>query len=526
MGVQRGGRARLSLSARHVGELVAEIAPLVRGARVLELRAAPPRDLALVLEVEGAERPRRLVLSANPDAARLHLARERFPAHTGSVGPFFQRAAAELEGATLRTLEQVRADRIALLEFRPTPSGQRRALLVELFGRRANLVLLGPDDRVLELAVPAGTGADARLAVGRPWQPPGGRAGAPSEPGPSLAESLPEPPEPPGPRADREPALAPLSWRVEAALGEQAEHARNDALRRDLVARTTRRLGRARALVVGLERRRDASEGAERVQQDGELVKGSLDRVPRGADSVELADWFTPDAPPRRIELDPALPPRANAERLFERARKLLRARANLGEELGRARARVAALEDLLERLREGSDAPDALQALALERGLLDERQEPDARKRPAPRPRLPYRSFRGALGSEIRVGRNARDNDALTFRHARGNDLWLHTADAPGSHVVLCGLREREPDEEELLDAAHLAVHFSPLRGRDRAAVHVARRKFVHKPRGAKPGLVTLSGGRVLNLRLQPERLERLLRTDRAGGDPPPPAG
>ena len=72
------------------------------------------------------------------------------------------------------------------------------------------------------------------------------------------------------------------------------------------------------------------------------------------------------------------------------------------------------------------------------------------------------------------------------------------------------------------MLDAAHLAVHFSPLRGAPRADVHVARRKEVHKPQGAKPGLVTLSGGKLLGVRLEPERLARLL----GSGRPSPTGG
>jgi len=76
------------------------------------------------------------------------------------------------------------------------------------------------------------------------------------------------------------------------------------------------------------------------------------------------------------------------------------------------------------------------------------------------------------------------------------------------------------DPDSEELIDAAHLAVHYSPLRDAGRVRVHVARRKEVHKPRGAKAGLVQLSGGRILDVRMQPERLRRLL------GSREPPAG
>src|SRR5690606_36553408 len=98
--------------------------------------------------------------------------------------------------------------------------------------------------------------------------------------------------------------------------------------------------------------------------------------------------------------------------------------------------------------------------------------------------------------------------------------DLWFHTADHPGSHVVLVVEKNAEPDPEEVLDAAHLAVHFSPARNARRASVHVALRKLVHKPKGAKPGLVTLSGGRTIELRMQPERLERLLARGRASGD------
>jgi predicted ribosome quality control (RQC) complex YloA/Tae2 family protein len=205
----------------------------------------------------------------------------------------------------------------------------------------------------------------------------------------------------------------------------------------------------------------------------------------------------------------------------FERARRLEEAARELPAEIARARVRVAGLEKLEARAKDASSDPGEIEEEARAAGLLDERQEGDPRKKKPPPPRLPYRSFRASSGAEIRVGRNARDNDDLTFRHARGNDLWLHTADVPGSHVVLRLEKGVEPAQEDLLDAAHLAVHFSPQRGARRAGVHVARRKEVHKPRGAPPGLVSLSGGRHLDLRLEPERLQRLLGPDRPPGPP-----
>jgi len=512
----------LSLAARHVAELAGELQPLFEGAHLIEVEPLPPRDLDLLLERDGARR--RLRLSADPEAPRLHLVHARVERHRGPPGPFYRRAREELAGARLRRIEPVRGDRIARVEFAGTPSGRARSLVLELFGRRANLLLLDAEDRLLEALVPPSGGAAlARLAPGTVWQPPPSRGEA--QEAPPLAQALPEPPE--RPAAD----LAPLSWRVEAALGSLAERVARERAARRLAERLERRLSRARALERGLEERLRASEGAERVREDGELLTANLARLRRGLERVELDDFFGADGGGggggggvgrRTIELDPRKSPKENVESLFERYRKLVRSRASVEDELARARARRVALESFHARALAGEDA-HVLEEAAIEAGLLEPEQEPVPARRAPPEPRRPYRSFRGLRGSEIRVGRTAADNDALTLRHARGNDLWLHTADAPGSHVVLRLERGAEPDPEELLDAAHLAAHFSPLRGRPKIQVHVARRKEVHKPRGAKPGLVQLSGGRVLALRVQPERLERLLASARR---PPPGSG
>ena len=134
---------------------------------------------------------RRLRVSGHVDASRLHLQLGRQRKPTGPQGPFYRKLASELEGARLKDLRQVRADRIVELDFAETPSGERRALLCELTGRHANLVLLGPQDRVLDLLVSAPKGREARLVVGQPWAPPPGSGGRPSEL-PSVTEALPE----------------------------------------------------------------------------------------------------------------------------------------------------------------------------------------------------------------------------------------------------------------------------------------------------------------------------------------------
>jgi predicted ribosome quality control (RQC) complex YloA/Tae2 family protein len=111
-------------------------------------------------------------------------------------------------------------------------------------------------------------------------------------------------------------------------------------------------------------------------------------------------------------------------------------------------------------------------------------------------------------------VGRSARDNDALTFKVARGNDVWLHARGLQGAHVLLPGAGEA-PDSRALGDAALLAAHFSSARGEERAEVAWTRRKHVRKPRGAAPGAVTISQEKTLRLRKDEARLAALLRSE-----------
>ncbi len=497
---------------------MAEIAPRVAGLRVRDVHPLPPTDLVLVCEDPARgdpARPVRLRLSADRGLPRLHLQHGRLPGRGGPAGPFFQAVQAALEGAVLTELVQVAGDRAVRVRFR-TPGGGA-GLALELFGRNANLCLLDGEDRVEELlAPPAGrpsSGEAPRLETGAPWRPPGGGA-PPTAAGESLRGALGDP----GPAPRHAELDAPLSWIVEAVLGSEAEQRRVDALRKRLLERLARRESRTRRNLRGIEEREREAAALERLRESGELLKAHQHDLKRGASQVELADWFAGEDATRVIELDPGLSPKKNVEKLFARYRKLKRKTANLPAERAFLEERLEQLAAFRARAEDPATDPETLAEKAARQDLLETEQAvPKRRKKPEPR--RPYRTFEGCRGGEIRVGRTASDNDELTLRHSRGNDLWLHTADAPGSHVILRVQGREEPDAEEILDAAHLAAHFSPLRSAARVNIHVARRKEVHKPKGAKAGLVHLSGGKVLRVRVQPERLARLLGKPGAGG-------
>jgi predicted ribosome quality control (RQC) complex YloA/Tae2 family protein len=110
-------------------------------------------------------------------------------------------------------------------------------------------------------------------------------------------------------------------------------------------------------------------------------------------------------------------------------------------------------------------------------------------------------RQYLSSDGYEVLVGRTARDNDQLTFRVARPNDLWLHAGDYPGSHVIVRNSSRTEIPPRTILEAAQLAAKFSQASKDSKVAIHYTRRKFLSKPKGAAPGLVRMSSFKTITV-------------------------
>jgi predicted ribosome quality control (RQC) complex YloA/Tae2 family protein len=270
---------------------------------------------------------------------------------------------------------------------------------------------------------------------------------------------------------------------------------------------------RARRALEKLAEEAARIPAAEEDRRIADLLKQGLGSIRRGQARAVLTEWTEEGPRQREVALDPALSPRENMERAYRRYRRIAESGARVEERAAAVRQRLAELE--------------ALRA-AVDRAAIGElpRLEREARRlaaapRPAPAPRraeperLPYRSFRSLSGIPILVGRGAEDNDALTVRIARGNDLWLHARGREGAHVVARLPRGAGLDQDTLLDAAHLAAWFSQARGEPAVEVAWTRAKHVRKPRGSPPGAVAYSQDRTLLLRIEPGRLERLLAAE-----------
>ena len=136
--------------------------------------------------------------------------------------------------------------------------------------------------------------------------------------------------------------------------------------------------------------------------------------------------------------------------------------------------------------------------------------QKRGARKQKASTSLPGMRRYRSSDGYEVIVGRTARDNDSLTFRVARPNDLWLHAADYPGSHVIVRNASRNEIPHRTIIEAAQLAAKFSQASNDSKVTIHYTRRKFLSKPKGSAPGLVRMSTYKTITV--EPgENIERI---------------
>lgn len=227
---------------------------------------------------------------------------------------------------------------------------------------------------------------------------------------------------------------------------------------------------------------------ADQYEKWGHLLMAKPHDVPTGADEVEMDDLFE-DGETTTIPLDPALSAVENARRYYERARRTRRSR----EEAENRLAATAQIADdasrLLRELREDVHDVRAVQQFRKTHSDDLARFMPDEE---APGDRIPFRRFSLPGGYEVWVGRNARQNDDLTFHHAQKYDLWMHARGVPGSHAVLRKPnRDAEPGRHIVQAAASIAAHFSKARGSGLVPVAMTERKYVTKPKGAPPGAV-----------------------------------
>ncbi len=264
------------------------------------------------------------------------------------------------------------------------------------------------------------------------------------------------------------------------------EHAKMPLLRN--IREASKRLShREKKLIKGQQEYEDAAG----LQKTGQMLTSSGMKMDQHYESVMVTDYFSETPQQLNVPLDSTLSLRENIDKMFKRHAKADRGKQVVARQLAENRRQQSRLEEQARRVHAIRDWDTWLAIAATLDKQSGPRTEADAIvKEPV------LRRFRSTQleGREIYVGRNARENDEVTFEIATPDDFWLHVGEYTGSHVVVRNPnRDKELEQSVLIKAAQIAAFFSQARNTSKVEVHYTRRKNVVKPKRAKAGTVRL---------------------------------
>lgn len=522
-----------------------------------------PFEQELVLQIRSNRQSHRLLLSAHPVFGRIQLTQTTFE-NPAQPSTFIMVLRKYLQGALIESIEQVENDRI--VEMTVSNKNEigdhiQATLIIEIMGKHSNILLVDKSShKILEVIKHVGFSQNSyrTLLPGSTYiAPPSTESLNPftikdeklfeilqtqettaknlqslfqglgrdtanelenilvsdklstfrnffnQETQPRLTETSFSP----VPFANQvgEPFTS-LSDLLDTYYKDKAERDRVKQQASELIRRVENELQKNRHKLKKQEKELLATDNAEEFRQKGELLTTFLHQVPNDQDQVILDNYYTNQ--PITIALDKALTPNQNAQRYFKRYQKLKEAVKYLTDLIEETKATILYLESVETVLNQaGLEEIAEIREELIQTGFIRRRQREKIQKRKKPEQ---YLASDGK--TIIYVGRNNLQNEELTFKMARKEELWFHAKDIPGSHVVISG--NLDPSDEVKTDAAELAAYFSQGRLSNLVQVDMIEVKKLNKPTGGKPGFVTYTGQKTLRVTPDPEKITSMKKS------------
>lgn len=522
-----------------------------------------PFEQELVLQIRSNRQSHRLLLSAHPVFGRIQLTQTTFE-NPAQPSTFIMVLRKYLQGALIESIEQVENDRI--VEITVSNKNEigdhiQATLIIEIMGKHSNILLVDKSShKILEVIKHVGFSQNSyrTLLPGSTYiAPPSTESLNPftikdeklfeilqtqettaknlqtlfqglgrdtanelenilisdklstfrnffnQETKPCLTETSFSP----VPFANQmgEPFTS-LSNLLDTYYKDKAERDRVKQQASELIRRVENELQKNRHKLKKQEKELLATDNAEEFRQKGELLTTFLHQVPNDQDQVILDNYYT--NLPITIALDKALTPNQNAQRYFKRYQKLKEAVKYLTDLIEETKATILYLESVETVLNQaGLEEIAEIREELIQTGFIRRRQREKIQKRKKPEQ---YLASDGK--TIIYVGRNNLQNEELTFKMARKEELWFHAKDIPGSHVIISG--NLDPSDEVKTDAAELAAYFSQGRLSNLVQVDMIEVKKLNKPTGGKPGFVTYTGQKTLRVTPDPEKIASMKKS------------
>ena len=522
-----------------------------------------PFEQELVLQIRSNRQSHRLLLSAHPVFGRIQLTQTTFE-NPAQPSTFIMVLRKYLQGALIESIEQVENDRI--VEMTVSNKNEigdhiQATLIIEIMGKHSNILLVDKSShKILEVIKHVGFSQNSyrTLLPGSTYiAPPSteslnpftikdeklfeilqtqetraknlqnlfqglGRDTANELESILVSDKLPtfrnffnqetkpcltETSFSPVPFANHVgETFASLSDLLDTYYKDKAERDRVKQQASELIRRVENELQKNRHKLKKQEKELLATENAEEFRQKGELLTTFLHQVPNDQDQVILDNYYTNQ--PITIALDKALSPNQNAQRYFKRYQKLKESVKYLTDLIQETKATILYLESVETVLNQaGLEEIAEIREELIQTGFIRRRQREKIQKRKKPEQ---YLASDGK--TTIYVGRNNLQNEELTFKMARKEELWFHAKDIPGSHVVISG--NLDPSDEVKTDAAELAAYFSQGRLSNLVQVDMIEVKKLNKPTGGKPGFVTYTGQKTLRVTPDPEKIASMKKS------------
>ncbi len=462
----------------HLLHIVEELSLILEGARLERVFQGADRNIYFLLRKGGKNFI--LLLSPQRFLPRMHLV-SRKPHSVSDPHPLVLNLRSRLVGARLTHVGLLNYDRI--VEMLLERDSDRLRLILELTGSSSNLFFTDDKLNVIALYYPVipSERRSRLLLSGSQYVPPQKKM------------------------HDNFPKSAP-DIHVSGSPNESAEHyyaniierQKYETMRLELrafIKKATKKAERKRAaLIVDL----DAMGQAEEYRRKGDLILSHLQKLKKGMEDAVLAGY---DGIAVHVPMDPQRSPKKNAELYFKKYKKAKTGLPLIMERLGKTEEELSCLRSALIKVEDAVDinSLNLLRSVLVNRSPIEKgsgaRQQGNS---------VALSGIREIIfqGWEILIGRSAEGNDRLTSRLARDNDLWLHAEGMPGSHVLIRNPRKTEIPLAVLIKAASLAAFYSKGKGADKVPVTYTEARFVKKPKGAKPGLVTLTQRKTLMIK------------------------
>jgi predicted ribosome quality control (RQC) complex YloA/Tae2 family protein len=424
-----------------------------------------------------------LLVALSPGACRIH---ETFRAVPRGAKPlrFAEFLKSRVVNGRITEIEQLGEDRI--VRMRIFSGGEEFNLYIRLWSNAANVIVTNSGGTILDAM---------RRSPKR-----GEVSGGSYQPEKDLADR-----ERAGLKNQREYEIRNLGQgsfneQVDRYYAEQGGALSLEALRERARKIYNGRIGRLAASLEALAEKQAEFAASSSLRQYGDIIMANLASIKAGDTWLEADNFYTGEKV--RIRLDPLKSGPAQAEQYFMRHKKAKRSLAEVEEESRAGREEMARLEEVLETLLSETN-PLRLYRLIRTRSLQTNRESD-------PGPKRPGLSFRRGDWI-ILVGRDAKENDELLRRHVKGNDLWLHARDYPGSYVFIKQRQGKSYPLDLLLDAGSLALFYSKGRNAKSGDLFYTPVKYLRRVKKGPKGLVIPSQEKNLHITLEDSRLREL---------------